>query len=347
MQKTIKEIATLVKGTVIGSEAAVVTGFSGIKEAQEGDLTFLANPKYIVYLQQTKASAVLVNKEVSSAGTTLIQVENPSAAFARIMSSCLDEEISIQQGVHEKALVSSQATLSDNVTVGPYAVIEEGVQVGPNTIIEAGCYIGHKTSIGANCHLYPNITVRERIVIGDRVLIHSGTVIGGDGFGYVQVEGVHQKIPQVGTVVIEDDVEIGANVTIDRARFDKTTIGQNTKIDNLVQIAHNDAIGKSCIIIAQCGISGSTVIEDNCILAGQVGVVGHITIGKNSVVAARGMVTKSLKEGTMYSGVPVSVHNEAKRINACVKRLPHYVKIIQEMKSKIEALEAQIEQMKG
>ncbi len=158
----------------------------------------------------------------------------------------------------------------------------------------------------------------------------------------MQVEGVHQKIPQVGTVLIEDDVEIGANVTIDRARFDKTIIGKNTKIDNLVQIAHNVIVGKSCIFIGQSGISGSTVIEDNCILAGQVGVVGHITIGKNSIVASRGMVTKSLKEGAIYSGVPVSPHREAKRINACVKRLPLYVKTIQELKLKIETLEKKL-----
>lgn len=342
MERKIQEIAKFVDGEVIGNADLVITGFSGVKEAREGDLTFLANPKYLSFVKGSCASAVIVSRDVEIEGKTLIRVDNPSAAFAEVMTRCLDQDIRSFQGIHPRALVSDKARLGSNVTIGPFAVIEDEVVIGDDTVVGAGCYVGYKTILGKKCIFYPNVTIREKIEIGNRVIIHSGTVIGGDGFGYVQVDGVHQKIPQIGTVLIEDDVEIGSNVTVDRARFDKTIIGENTKIDNLVQIAHNDVIGKSCIIISQCGISGSVVIEDNCILAGQVGVVGHLTIGKNTIVAARGMVTKSLKEGTMYSGVPVSPHNEAKRINACVKRLPHYVKTIQELKSKVEMLEKRL-----
>ncbi len=342
MKKTIQEIASYVNGEIVGDQELVITGFCGIKEAREGDLSFLANLKYLKFVTDSKVSAVVTSRDVSIEGKTIIRVDNPSAAFAEIMTRCLDNEIVSVKGIHSLALVAETAELGSNVTVGPYAVIEDGVAIGNNSIIGAGCYIGYKTQIGNDCLFYPNTTIREKIFIGNRVIIHSGSVIGSDGFGYVQVEGIHQKIPQVGTVLIEDDVEIGSNVTIDRARFDKTIIGKNSKIDNLVQIAHNVIIGKSCIIVSQCGIAGSTVVEDNCILAGQTGIVGHIRIGKNSVVASRGMVTKSLKEGNVYSGVPVSPHNEAKRINACVQRLPLYVKTIQEMKLRIETLEKKL-----
>ncbi len=342
MYKSIEEIASIVKGKIVGNKDILISGFNGIQESREGDLTFLADSKYLSFVANSKAIAVVTSYDVSIPNKTIIQVDNPAASFAKIMISCIDNKSTLFEGIHEKAIISKNVKLGDNVIVGPYAVIEEGAIVGDNTIIGAGCYVGYNTEIGKDCIFYANVTLREKIFIGNQVRIHNGTVIGADGYGYVQVEGVHQKIPQIGTVVIEDNVEIGANVTIDRARFDKTVIGENSKLDNLVHIAHNCIIGKSCIIVAQCGIAGSTVIEDNCILAGQVGIVGHVTVGKNVVIASRTMVTKSLKAGAVYSGVPVSPHNEAKRINACVKRLPLYVKMIHELKSKIETLEQKL-----
>lgn len=201
-------------------------------------------------------------------------------------------------------------------------MVEDNAQIGDQTILYAGVYVGQQVKIGANCVIYPHVSVRERVIIGNRVIIHNGAVIGSDGFGYASVAGMHQKIPQIGTVVIEDDVEIGANVTIDRARFDKTMIGRGTKIDNLVQIAHNVVIGENSIIVAQAGISGSTVIGKNVTVAGQAGIVGHISIGDDAVVAAQAGVTKSVPPRTCVSGYPAKPHNVAKRINAYVQRLP-------------------------
>jgi len=342
MNKNIEEMASIVKGEVLGDKETLITGFSGIKEAKKGDLTFLANSKYIPFLKNSQASAVVVSPEMSIPHKTVIKVDNPSAAFAVIISSCIPSDKYYDQGIHPKAIVSDKVELGKNVSIGPCSVIEDNVKIQDNTVIYPGCYVGHHTTLGEDCVIYPNTTIREHISVGDRVIIHSGTVIGDDGFGYIQIDGLHQKIPQIGTVLIEDDVEIGSNVTIDRARFDKTIIGKGTKIDNLVQIAHNVILGKNCIIVAQCGISGSTIIEDGCILAGQSGIVGHLTIGKNTIVAARGMVTKSLKANSMYSGVPVKQHREAKRINACVQRLPLYVKAIQDLKLRIEDLESKL-----
>jgi UDP-3-O-[3-hydroxymyristoyl] glucosamine N-acyltransferase len=343
MRSTLAEIAKLVEGEVVGNPRLAITGFSGIKEAGGGDLTFLANAKYSTLLQTTKAAAILVPLDVTIKDKDVIRVANPSLAFAKAVSLLAEDYTHRFQGIHEKALVAADARLGQDVSIGPYAIIESGVSIGDKSRIYGGSYIGANSRIGSGCLIYPNVTIRERTAIGQRVTIHSGTVIGADGFGYVNVEGVHEKIPQIGIVEIQDNVEIGANVTIDRARFDKTVIGEGTKIDNLVQIAHNVRIGKNCIIVSQVGISGSTVVEDNCILAGQVGIVGHITIGEGAVVTAKSGVPSSLPGHEMYWGIPAKPHREAKRVNACVQRLPHYVKIIQDLQKRIAELEAKID----
>ena len=342
MQKTLAEIAQFVGGDVVGDAKIMITGLSGIKEAKSGDLTFLANPKYSALAQVTKASAIIAPRQVAVPGRALIYTDNPSLAFAKIASLFLDVEKKRAKGIHRTAVIDETVKLGKDVTIGPYTVVEAGAKIGDNTVIYSQCFVGQETIIGKNCLIYSNVSIRERISIGNRAIIHSGTVIGSDGFGFVAVDGVHTKIPQIGTVVIEDDVEIGANVTIDRARFDVTLIGQGTKIDNLVQIAHNVRIGKNCIIVSQVGISGSSVLEDNVTLAGQVGVAGHLTIGANTVVASKSGIPSSVPANSILWGIPAKPHMQAKRVNACVQRLPEYIKIINEMKIKIAELEAKL-----
>ncbi|MBU0758963.1 MAG: UDP-3-O-(3-hydroxymyristoyl)glucosamine N-acyltransferase [Candidatus Omnitrophica bacterium] len=340
MKKTLKEIAAIINGEIIGDKETVVTGVCGIKEAQEGDLTFIANSRYLSLMNHTKASAIITSKDVQQAPKPIIRTDNPSIAFAKMVSLLAPNEAKRPKGIHPTAVLGDKVKLSRNVAIGPHAVIEDNVEIKENTILYAGAYVGHHTKIGRDCIVYPYVIIRERIVIGDRVIIHGGTVIGSDGFGFSTVRGVHHRIPQIGNVIIEDDVEIGANVTIDRARFDKTLIKKGTKIDNLVQIAHNVVVGEHSIIVAQSGISGSTTIGKNVTLAGQSGVIGHITIGDNAVVAAQAGVTKSIPPRACVSGYPAKPHRLAKRINACVQNLP-------ELYKKIKALEEELEKLKS
>ncbi|MBU2251540.1 MAG: UDP-3-O-(3-hydroxymyristoyl)glucosamine N-acyltransferase, partial [Candidatus Omnitrophica bacterium] len=317
MRFTLRQIADLVNGELTGSPDLVITGISGIKEAKEGDITFLANSKYVSLIQDTEASAVITSREPLSTKKPLIKTDNPSMAFTAVVELLLPGSLTHPEGIHPTAVISKDAVLAEGVSVGAYAVIEKGVTIGKGTTIYSGCYIGQEAKIGKSCLIYPQVSLMNRVVVNDRVIIHPGAVIGSDGFGFVQVCGSQRKIPQIGTVLIEDDVEIGANVTIDRARFDKTIIGRGTKIDNLVQIAHNVVTGENCIIVAQAGISGSTIIGKDVILAGQAGLVGHIRIGDKAIVAAQAGVTKSVPAGVKVSGYPAKPHNEAKRVNAC------------------------------
>jgi len=345
MQKKLAEIAQAVGGEVVGDLDVVITGISGVKEAQPGDLTFIANSKYFSAAESTQASAVIVPLQFDPKDKTVIRVENPSLAFSRAVALCMEGVLKRPLGIDPQALVAGDAQIGKDVRIGPFTIVESKVQIGDRTVIEGGCFIGAQTVIGADCLIYPNVSIRERIILGDRVIVHGGAVIGDDGFGFDKVDGVYQKIPQVGTVVIEEDVEIGANVTIDRARFDKTVIGKGTKIDNLVQIAHNVRVGQNCVLISQSGISGSTVVEDNCILAGQVGVAGHLTIGEGTVVTSKSGVLNSLPPKSMVWGYPAKPHMQAKRVNACVQRLPELVKKIREMSQQIEDLKQKIQDL--
>ncbi|MDP8289418.1 MAG: UDP-3-O-(3-hydroxymyristoyl)glucosamine N-acyltransferase [Candidatus Susulua stagnicola] len=339
MRLTLKEVADLVKGELVGDPNVAITGISGIKEAKEGEITFLANPKYAYLLETTKAAAIITSHDQFKTSKPLIKTNNPSIAFTKVVSLVASDGAKHPKGIHPAAIVSSSAQIAKDVAIGACAVIEDGVKIGEGSIVYSGCYIGCCTKIGKKCLIYPNVSIREKIEISDRVIIHSGTVIGSDGFGFAMVDGVQEKIPQIGTVLIEDDVEIGANVTIDRARFDKTIIGKGTKIDNLVQIAHNVVSGENCIIIAQAGVSGSTVLGKGVILAGQAGIVGHIRIGDKAIVAAQAGVTKSVPAGIKVSGYPAKPHQTALKVNACLQRLPGLYKKIKELEEKINRLE--------
>ena len=313
MKFTLKQIADLVKGELIGSPDIVISSISGLKEASEGDISFLSNSKYQGLLKTTAASAIITSREVICKEKALIRTDNPSLAFSKVIELVAESYANHPKGIHPTAVVGDGVELGDNVSLGPNVVVGDKAKIGKNAIIYSGCYIGHCTEIGDNCLIYPNVTIRERIYVGNDVIIHSGVVIGSDGFGFAMVEGVQKKIPQIGTVVIEDGVEIGANAAIDRARFNKTIIGKGTKIDNLVQIAHNVTVGPNCIIVAQVGIAGSTQVGEGVILAGQAGVVGHVTIGEGAVVGANSLIVKDCKPWTVYLGNPARPVRERPR----------------------------------
>ncbi len=340
MQKTLKEVASIIDGEIIGDENIVVTGICGIKEAKEGDLTFVANPRYLPLMGHTRASAIITSRDVKIAPKAIIRTENPSLAFAKMVSLLAPNDVRRPKGIHPTAIIGDKAKIGKNVAIEPYVVLEDNVEIKDNTVLYAGVYVGHHTKIGRDCVIYPYVIIRERVNIGNRVVIHGGTVIGSDGFGFSTVQGVHHRIPQIGTVIIEDDVEIGANVTIDRARFDKTIIGKGTKIDNLVQIAHNVSIGENSIIVAQSGISGSATIGKNVTIAGQSGIIGHVSIGDNAVVAAQSGVTKSIPSNTCVSGYPAKPHILAKKIHAFTQNLPNLFKKVKQLEEEIEKLKS-------
>lgn len=342
MKKTLKEIARIVGGELVGDPAISISGASGIKDAKKGDITFLANRRYAPLMEETQASAILTPLDVVFRSKPIIRTQDPSLAFAQIAGLWHPADVRHPRGVHKTAVVAKSAKIGRGVALGPYVVVEDHAKIGAGTVIYAGCFVGHDTVIGEGCIFYPHVSIRERVAIGNRVFIQSGSVVGSEGFGYAQVDGKYQLIPQVGTVVIEDDVEIGANVTIDRARFDKTLIGQGTKIDNLVQIAHNVVIGKNSIIVAQAGISGSTRIGNHVTIAGQAGLVGHIEIGDNAVLMAQAGITKSVPPDTMVSGYPARPHQEAMKVYAAMQRLPEMIKTLNELKIKIRELEERL-----
>ena len=344
MRRSLKEIAEIIDGDLIGDSEIVITGVSGIKEAREGDITFIANPKYKSLINSTQASAIIISTEEQiKADIPLIQTENPSLAFAKVLEIFSKERAKwLTVGIHSSAVIGKNVQLGKDLTIQAYAVIEDNARIGDRVVIYPGVYIGKGVQIGSDSMIYPQVSIRQGVIIGNKVVIHNGTVVGSDGFGYEMLNGTHHKIPQLGTVVIEDDVEIGANVTIDRARFDKTLIGRGTKIDNLVQIAHNVVIGPNSIIVSQTGISGSVTVGKNVILAGQVGVAGHVTIGDNSIVGGQSGITKDLPPDSRVVGSPARPFNLVKRIQAVIKRLPELFKKILDLEKKIENLEKKI-----
>jgi UDP-3-O-[3-hydroxymyristoyl] glucosamine N-acyltransferase len=319
---TLQELAIFSGGELRGGDPTQkISGAASLSEAVAGEVTFYGDPRYLARLRKTCASAIFVPLDFSEqTAAAQIRVANPSKAFEQVVLKLAPKPIRFPPGTHPTAIVDPSAKLGHNVSIQPSVVIEANVAIGDNTVIGAGSYVGHETAIGPSCLIYPNVTIRERTRIGARVIIHGGAVIGADGFGFELVEGRHKKIAQIGFVQIDDDVEIGANTTIDRARFGRTWIQQGVKVDNLVQIAHNVTVGKNSIIAAQTGISGSTRIGENVMMAGQVGVIGHLTIEDNTVIAAQSGISKDLPGGAWF-GSPAVPLPEAKRQIAWIHRL--------------------------
>ncbi len=341
MTKTLKDIAKLVGGELVGDGSVAIKGVNAIEAAREGELAFILNSGREDLIDATKASGVVVPKAFkNSYNKPVMKVENPSVTFSSIIEFLLPDRIPKPKGIHKTAIVSASANISGKVALGAYVLVEDGAAIGDNTVVYPFCYIGKNTRIGKNCILYPNVVVREEVTIGDRVAIHPGSVIGSDGFGYdTQRDGTHVKIPQLGTVVIEDDVEIGSCVTIDRARFAKTVIGKGCKIDNLVQIAHNVVIGPNCLIAAQSGISGSCGIGRNVVFGGQVGVADHVKIGDFVVAGAKTGIHKSFPANTVLFGYPAKPADKARELIASVGLLPKLYKRVRALEEKIEKLE--------
>ena len=335
----LEELAEIVGGEVSGDGTVNITGVAGIKEAEKGQITFLANSKYESYLATTKASALITEGTGNFSGPA-INVENPYLAFLKVVT--LFDKSPIERyprKIHSTAVISESASIGADVSIGAYAVIGENVVIGDRSTILPLTSIEEDVKIGEDCLIYPHVTLRERCEIGNRVIIHSGTVIGSDGFGYAKQGSEHHKIPQIGIVRVEDDVEVGANTTVDRATTGVTFIGSGTKVDNLVQIAHNVVVGENSVLAAQVGISGSTELGKSVVLAGQAGLAGHIKIGEGARVGAQGGVTKSIPAGTTVSGYPAREHSFARKIYAASTRLPDLLKDFRDLQKRVETLE--------
>ncbi len=323
----LKEIADLIGAEISGDPDVEITGASGIMAAGRGDITFVSEKKYTRHIEGSSASAIILRKELKGLAPNTLIVDNPEYSYAKVAEILYVKPLQAM-GVSDKASIGTGTSFGNDVTVYPLAYIGENVSIGSRSSVFPGAYIAEGVKVGDDCVIHPNVSIYSDVKIGSRVTIHSGSVIGSDGFGFIKEKGKHHKIPQVGGVIIENDVEIGANVTIDRAAMNKTytTIGSGTKIDNLVQVAHNVKIGNNCLIIAHVGISGSTEIGDDVILAGQVGVTNHIKVGRGAIIGAQSGVTRDIPDGQVYTGSPAIPHRTWLRAQNIITKLPEYIK---------------------
>ncbi len=329
MKFTVDQIADLIEGTVNGNGATLISNFDKIEEGKSGSISFLSNPKYESFLYQTDASAVIVSKDLAlkkPVKTALIRVSDPYLAFTILLQKYQELVENKETGIQVPSYVADSAHISENVFVGRFSLVDAGSQIGKNSQIYDRVSIGKNVTIGCDCTIYPGVVIYKDCIIGNNVVIHANSVIGSDGFGHApQADGTFISIPQLGKVVIEDDVSIGSNTTIDRATMGSTIIRKGVKIDNLVQIAHNVEIGSNTAIAAQTGISGSTKVGENCLIAGQVGVAGHITIAPKTIVTGQSGVTKSVKTpGRTLGGTPASNNVDFLKRNALIRQLPEF-----------------------
>jgi UDP-3-O-[3-hydroxymyristoyl] glucosamine N-acyltransferase len=337
---TLRELADRLGCRLDGDGDIEIVRVAGIQEAQPGDLTFLANPKYESALPRTQASAVVLRDDAPPAPCAMLRTRDPYLAFARAVG-LFAPPWRPAAGVHPQAAVAADARLGHNVSIGAFVVVGDGASVGDGTVVFPNVTIGPGARIGADCVIHSNVAIRERVVIGDRVILQNGVVVGADGYGFVRRgDGTHEKIPQIANVVIEDDVELGANTTVDRPAVGETRIRSGTKIDNLVQVGHGVSIGHNVLMAAQVGIAGSTEIEDDVIFGGQVGVGGHLRIGRGTVAVGQSGVTRSLQPGSMVAGYPAIESDAWRKASVLFKRLP-------ELKRRIEDLEARLNALGG
>lgn len=342
MTFTAAQIALLVNGKVEGSPDASVNSFGKIEEAGEGQLSFLANPKYEDYLYSTAASVIIINDSYQlkkNIRASLIRVPDAYSAFATLLGKY--QEIITQQlaGIQQPSYIASSANIGKKVFIGAFAYIAENVSIGENTKIFPNTFIGNNVKIGDNCIIHPGVKIYHDCIIGNHVTIHAGTVVGSDGFGFApQSDGSFKKVPQIGNVIIEDNVEIGANTTIDRATLGSTIIKSGAKLDNLIQIAHNVEVGSSTVIAAQAGVSGSTKIGSGVMIGGQAGIVGHIQVGDGAKINAQSGVSKSIEPGKAVTGSPAHDYTSALRSQALSRKLPDLEKRIKELEALVKQL---------
>ncbi len=336
MQKTLEELAGLVRGKVEGDGAVIIEGVAKVEEAKKGKIILAVSERFLYEAKKSKASAVIVSLGVGDFSKPTLRVKNPRLAFAQILE-VFYPQVRKFSGIHPTAIIGKDAKIGKKVTLGAYVVVGDAARIEEGAYISSAVYIGNKVVIGKNSLLFPRVTVLDDTVIGGEAIIHSGTVIGSHGFGFVRKEdGSYHKIPQTGRVVIGDRVEIGANVTIDRATIGETSIGSGSKIDNLVHIAHNVTLGKNVVMVALVGISGSSTLGDGVVMAGQAGVTEHVTIGNNSIVAAKSVVTKNIAPGSFVSGFPARPHHRQKKIKALINRLPQLVERLKKLEERIK-----------
>ena len=333
MPFTAQEIANHLQGEVVGNPATPLTGFASAEGARPGELTFAENDYYFTRAEQGAASAILVPTEFATSSKVLIRVSNPRVAFAQVLPLFFPSA-RFNPGIHPTAVVSPSAVVDPSAFVGALAVIGDQAKIGPRTVIESGVCVGDRCEIGQDSHLFPRVTLYPQVKVGDRVNIHSGAVIGSDGFGYVFDNGRHLKIPQVGTVILQDEVEIGANVTIDRGALGPTIIGKGTKIDNLVQIGHNVVIGEHSVLVAQVGVAGSTRLGHHVTLGGQVGVAGHLKIGNEVTVAAQSGVMHPIPDGEKWLGSPARPDRQTKRQLIALQQLPELLRRVHDLEKR-------------
>ena len=333
MSFTATEIAKHLDGEVVGNGQTPLNSFASAETAQSGDLTFAENEDYFALAEKSTASAIIVSGGFKAANKVLIRVADARVAFAKVLALFFPEPV-VRPGIHPSAVIARSAQVDPTASIGPNCVIGERTRIGAGAGLHAGNVVGDDCRLGDGVVLFPNVTLYPRTELGRNVRVHSGTVIGSDGFGYVLDAGAHRKIPQIGNVVIGDEVEIGANVTIDRGALGSTIIGKGTKIDNLVQIAHNVQVGEHCLIISQVGIAGSTQLGNNVVLAGQVGLAGHLKIGDGAVVAAQSGVRKNIPAGERWMGTFAQPDMEAKRQFLAFRQLPELLKRVTALEKK-------------
>lgn len=343
MKFTAEELAKMLSGNLEGCKDEIITGINGLAEAKKGDVSFLTNMKYIGEALKTQASVILLPKDMDSSqfkGKNLIKVDNPQYAYGQVLHIIEQERHSlIDVKIHPCASVSENAKIGKNAYIGQNSVIEAGAEIGDNVKIFPNVYIGFNVKIGNDCIFYPNVVIREDTTIGDRTILQPGVVIGGDGFGFATVNGKTRKVPQIGRVALGSDVEIGSNSTVDRAAIGVTVIGSGTKIDNLVQIAHNVHTGENCIMVAQSGIAGSTKLGNNVTIGGQSGLVGHLTIGNNVMIASQSGISGNIKDGEKIGGNPQSELSQSIKIRATMRKLPEMYQDLRKIKKQLEIKE--------
>lgn len=331
---TLSEIASKVNGTVKGDGDIMINGIAPIQTASNGHITFIANNAYNKYLKVTNASAVILSPDSPDTELAGIIHDNPYLTFAKVINLFYPEDKFIEPSIDSSAIVEKNIKIDESTGIGALCHIREGATIGKNCQLVSSVFIGRNVTVGDNCLLYPGVIILDDCKIGDNVIIHAGTVIGSDGFGYAESKTGLYKIKQIGWVEIGNDVELGSNVSVDRGAIGPTKIGDRTKIDNMVQIAHNVEIGTDCVIVSQVGIAGSTKIGNRVILAGQVGVVGHITIGDDVKVGAQSGVKNSIESGKTYYGSPAREFGKSARIEASLRRLPELLKRIKKLEQK-------------